>query len=228
MKKNLFLLIVFFIYISSYLGNSCKKNKEDQNDGTKGISTSFTEEFQEVFTLVDQKHWVTSIGVGPGWYQGTTETVGKGSGITYGFAAYSSTSNPTEYVGSFNDFTYNGISTWLTTPLLSVKNGDKISFYTRADTGAAYADRLQVRMNKLSTQELPQPDIESVGGFTAVLLDINSGQTSNGYPRTWTKYEYTFTGISGKIDVSIAFRYYVPVGYKAKGIGIDQFQFQVN
>jgi hypothetical protein len=228
MKKNLPLLLVLLGYFSVYFINSCKKNKDEINNGSTGISASFTEEFRSVYDLTNTSKWVSNIGVGPGWYQGTVASVSKANGAAYGFPAYSSTATPDEYVGSFTDFAYNGISSWLITPVLSVKNGDKISFYSRADTGTTYTDRLQVRANKSTSQEMPGTLIGSVGGYTTVLIDINPSQTTSVYPTTWTKYEYTFTGINGKIDLSIGFRYYVPAGYAAKGIGIDQFQFRVN
>jgi hypothetical protein len=71
-------------------------------------------------------------------------------------------------------------------------------------------------------------DPTSVGGFTKSLLDINSTQAAGGYPVTWTKYEYTFSGISGKIDRRIGFRYFVPATASSRGIAIDLFKFESN
>ena len=113
------------------------------------------------------------------------------------------------------------------TPVLSVKNGDKISFYTRGETVGAHTDRMQVLMNKSVSDDVGHKP-NSVGGFTTILVDINPSQALNGYPTTWTKFEHTFSGISGKTDTRIAFRHYVTNTTNAKGIGIDQFRFQVN
>jgi hypothetical protein len=67
---------------------------------------------------------------------------------------------------------------------------------------------------------------QSVGGFATVLLDINSAQAESGYPVDWTKYEYTFSGISGQVERRIGFRYFVPNTAIPRGIGIDLFKFE--
>ncbi|MGZ8510154.1 MAG: hypothetical protein ACXWWA_07245, partial [Chitinophagaceae bacterium] len=64
--------------------------------------------------------------------------------------------------------------------------------------------------------------------FTTILMDINSAQVSGGYPETWTKYEHTFSGISGNITRRIGLRYFVPNTASANGISIDQFKFERN
>jgi hypothetical protein len=149
------------------------------------------------------------------WEQGQVGTE-KGGG-SFGFPAYSYSDSVDEYAFSQTSSTSN--SDWLITPVLSVKNGDMISFYTRASDGD-YADHLQVSMNKSTSTD--------IGSFTTVLFDIPSHQGSD-YPTTWTKYEYAFSGISGSIDTRVAFRHYLAngLGYHDQGIGIDVFKFDV-
>jgi hypothetical protein len=143
----------------------------------------------------------------------------------YGFPAYSDSASKDEY--AFSGASYAAISSWLITPILSVKNGDKLSFYTRTDAMNTYSgDRMQVLMNKSTSTDIGS--ILSAGSFTTVLFDINPTQAQGGYPVTWTQYEYIFSGISGKINTRIAFRHYVDGPANAKGVAIDVFKFQVN
>ncbi len=243
MKKNFFLVIIFFAALLIGLVYSCKKDStiNPPNDcppenGTPtdiGIKTSFTEEFEN-FYQISTKGWVIkdnspsgNSGVSALWGQGQFGT-DKG-GVWHGFTAFSYTTSRDEYAYSSvsaSSQVYK-VSSWLITPVLSVKNGDKISFYTRSDTTGSYTERMQVLMNK-SASENTGTYASSVCSFSSVLLDINSAQAVSGYPTTWTRYEYTFSGISGKTDTRIAFRHYVANTTNAKGIGIDQFKFEVN
>jgi hypothetical protein len=216
--------------------NGCKKDSpvNPPTPSTNiGTATSFTEEFESVYQL-EAKGWVitdnsdaNNSGTYAGWGQGRRE-VDK-AGVWFGFSAYS-------YSASQDEFAYSSVSSsaapysinsWLITPVLSVKNGDKISFYTRDDTTGNYTERMQVLMNKSALSDIGNK-VNSVGGFATVLIDINSVQAASGYPTIWTKYEYTFSGISGKTDTRIGFRHYVTNTANAKGIGIDLFRFQVN
>jgi hypothetical protein len=86
---------------------------------------------------------------------------------------------------------------------------------------------MQVLMDKSTSPDVGD-SVNSVGSFTTVLFDINAAQALNGYPTTWTKYEYAFSGISGKMNTRIAFRHYVADSGNRNGIGIDVFRFQVN
>jgi hypothetical protein len=235
MKKNLFLFILCLSSLLVGLVNSCKKDSLANPSTTSiGIATSFTEEFDSVYKL-EPKGWVikdnSALGnSGPyaDWNQGF-QGYDKG-GVWSGFSAYSYKTSQDEYVYSLVSFASTAnysISSWLITPVLSVKNGDKISFFSRADTVGIYTDRMQVLMNKSASSDVGT-NPNSVGSFTSILFDINSAQVASGYPKTWTKYEYIFSGISGKIDTRIGFRHYVTNTTKAKGIGIDLFRFQVN
>ncbi len=225
MKKKILLAVSFLLCLVVCFVNGCKK------DNTIGTSASFAEEFVSVY-LLQSKGWDIINNTTPynpdksaKWEQGS-QGVDK-LGVPYGFPAYSG-SSAGEYIRAwFLDRSgMYAISSWLITPVLSVRNGDKISFYTRADTGT-YADRLQVRINKSSSKEVGTT-ATSEGSFTTTIIDVNEKQAENGYPTTWTRYEYTFTGIGKRMDTRIAFRYYVPNTFKAKSIAIDQFTFQRN
>jgi hypothetical protein len=234
MKKNFFLFILLFSCLLVGLVNSCKKDSSINHPPTNiGTATSFTEEFDNVYNI-QTKGWVikdnSAVGISSidaAWGQGINGS--DKAGTWSGFSAYSYTTYQDEFAyssASYSTTNYT-VSSWLISPVLSVKNGDKISFYSRADTTGVYTDRMQVLMNKSASPNVGGT-INSVGDFTTALFDINAAQAAGGYPTIWTKYEYTFSGISGKIDTRIGFRHYVTNTTNAKGIGIDLFRFESN
>ncbi len=224
MKKYLLIggacLILFLIVLNT----ACKKSSPDNG--------SFAEEFVNMATIT-QYSWrivenssTDSFGYKVAWGQGIYGT--DKSNNPYGFPAYSYKSNQDEYAYSYSQYTDTGysISSWLITPVFSVKNGDKISFYTRGTKNWA-TDRMQVLMDGTTSPDVGTA-LNSVGDFKTILFDINSGQTAGGYPSDWTRYEYTFSGISGSVDTRIAFRYYADHPIAPVGIGLDLFQFQAH
>jgi hypothetical protein len=223
--KNYFSLSVIALSVFTFTGiNSCKK------DAMTNPGAVTTEEFQQVYTL-DQKGWIFKDNTKSGYYATAAWTQGTAgtdkTGAYFGFPAYSKKSSEDEYVYSAvsgsDSSTY--VSAWMITPVLSVKNGDVVSFYSRGDQGTAYTDRLQVLMNHSASATVGD-SAYSVGEFTTVLFDINPGQTPGGYPQAWTKYEFTFTGFAEKTDRRIAFRHYVEKAINARGVGVDFFQFR--
>lgn len=233
--KKIVLPVAGFILVAGMCINSCKKDT-DPPPKHVGATNSFTEEFVDFFNLtstgwlfIDNSTSNLSGGsTNAGWEQGRFGF--DKSGTWHGFSAFSYNGLNTEYAYStvWSSDTKVSVSGWMITPVLSVKNGDKISFYTRCDTTAAFANRMQVRMAKTSVDKLGSTSALSTGYYKDVLLDINPTQVLNGYPNTWTKYEYTFTGFSENTDVRIGFRHYLDKGTQFNGIGVDQFRFQVN
>ncbi|HEY6506259.1 MAG TPA: choice-of-anchor J domain-containing protein [Chitinophagaceae bacterium] len=225
MKKNSFLLMLCLAGLSTLLIIGCKKDSPGSDPGS---SKSFTEEFADI-SNIESKGWKVQNNTTPfeeaGWGQGTNGP--SKSGEWHGFPAHSYTSYEGEfaYASVWDQSTSFSVSSWLITPILYVKNGDKISFHTRADTGTTNSERLQVLMNTSSLTTLGS-DPSMVGNYTTQLLEINPTLAVGGYPITWTKFEHTFSGLSSSKNVRIAFRYFVPSTSKAKGIGIDVFKFE--
>lgn len=133
---------------------------------------------------------------------------------------------------NFNSTTGAGtISNWLITPVVSVKDGDIISFYTRKGTDGTtdYPDRLELRYSVAGTTVTPSSGASDVGSFTNVGVTVNPTLAAGFvYPKTWTKYSFTITGIGATpIAVKFGFRYYVtdggPSGNNSDLIGIDTF-----
>ncbi|MGZ5221738.1 MAG: choice-of-anchor J domain-containing protein, partial [Chitinophagaceae bacterium] len=186
MKQNFILSILAFGSLLAGLVHGCKKDSLDKPPAV--IATSFTEEFKDVSQL-ETGGWVikdNSVEPTP-WIQ---PGASKGGPYPF-FPAYSFTSSEFEFISAYitpTGTTY-AVSSWLITPVLSLKNGDKISFYSRTDSGNVHHDRMQARMNSSTSADVGENPSE-LGGFTTILMDINSAQVSGGYPETWTKYEH--------------------------------------
>lgn len=197
-------------------------------------SKSFVEDFDTITRLYRQG-WVFTNNSKPQgaatWQQGVYVSGKLGP---EGFPAYSYKASGDEYIfagyASGNDLAT--LSSWMITPPIGMKNGDKFSFYTRTYTGSTYPDRLQVRLNLTDESTDVGLTESSVGKFTTLLTDINPNLVTgaNGYPQTWTKYEFTISGLSQPAKRRIAFRYYVPgggpAGANSNAIGIDLFRFE--
>ncbi len=132
---------------------------------------------------------------------------------------------------NFNSTTGAGtISNWLLTSAVNVKDGDIVSFYTRKGTDGTtdYPDRLELRYSTAATTVNPSGS-SGLGSFTNTGVTVNPSLVAGFvYPKVWTKYSFTITGVgSTAIPVKFAFRYYVtdggPSGNNSDLIGIDTF-----
>jgi len=131
---------------------------------------------------------------------------------------------------NFNSTTGTGtISNWLITPDITVQNGDIVTFYSRKGTDGTtdYPDRLELRMSTTATV-LPSGGSTGLGSFTTVCTSVNPSLLGGFvYPKVWTQYSYTVTGLAGPTAVKFAFRYFVtnggPSGANSDIIGIDTF-----
>ncbi len=228
---------------------------------------SFTEEFDNVGNLT-AKGWVFQNNSDPigqsGWRQGRYESA---TSVQYkflapvpflGFPAYSATSTPNDFISADASVSTDALtgtsnmSAWLISPSLPLKDGDKISFYTRASDDSYYSvyckDRMQVRANFTDGTPYVGTAHSSVGKFTTLLLDINPNYIYNdpsgtggieGYPRAWKKYTITLANIpGGSIPAGrFAFRYLGEDAGLFGGssgdnfptvVGIDQLVFEHN
>jgi hypothetical protein len=236
MKNNLLRFASFVAIFTLGCIHSCKKDLAVTLPATAPpdsvISTSFVEEFEDVPALY-QKGWFsknipsTSPTEFSDWSQGAPQTTDK-SGNHYGFAAYSYYVNKDEYIYSspIPDASY---SNWLITPIMSVKNGDRISFYAFGDNNT-HLSGLQLLMSQSASYTIGD-SVNSIGNFS-VLMSIADRAASGIIPPVWTKFEYTFSGITGNMKTRIAFRHF-PEGQNNSGdipggIGIDQFKFEVS
>ncbi len=132
---------------------------------------------------------------------------------------------------NFNSTTGAGtISNWLFSPVVMLKNGDVISFWTRqGGLEPAYADRMQMRIatDWSGFSALPTTGAADVGDFQTLATDINPTLAQAGYPLLWENYTYTMSGLDVETPCRIAFRYFVanggPTGSNSNIIGLDTF-----
>jgi photosystem II stability/assembly factor-like uncharacterized protein len=136
---------------------------------------------------------------------------------------------PTAYIAANFD---NGadvatLSNWLLTPVLNLKNGNVLTFYTRTTAVGAqlFPDRLQVRMSTNGASTNVGTTASDVGDFTTLLLDINPTYDDQ-YPHVWTLFTVTISGVNSPTTGRLAFRYFVedggPNGANSNYIGIDR------
>jgi hypothetical protein len=84
---------------------------------------------------------------------------------------------------------------------------------------------LQLRGNYTNQSANVGDNLTSVGDFTNLLVDIDPDYAGL-YPGTWTKYTITFVGLTGLVNVRLAFRYMVDdTAINGEMIGVDKVQF---
>ncbi|GAA4332780.1 hypothetical protein GCM10023184_25610 [Flaviaesturariibacter amylovorans] len=184
-----------------------------------------------------------------GWtiYNGT---VPRGSGIwqqggdlTPWFSAFSNGGSNAGFIG-VNTYSTSAdvadISNWLISPVVTLRNGDTLSFYTRgllfrasATDSSDYGNTLEVRLSTEGDATSTGNGL-ATGVFTKQLLTINEpSRRADGslyykpnqiahsnptlfnpgaYPTNWTRFEVTVNGIAAPTQGRIAFRYFVPGG----------------
>lgn len=186
-----------------------------------GLNAQLLDEGFDDITTLPGNGWSevnasTTIG-STGWFQGNDAT----------FPAFDGSANA--YIAAnFNSTTgANTISNWLITPVLSLSDGDEISFYTRTVTNpATWPDRLEVRLSTDGAGSTDPVGPGGVGSYTTLLLEINPTISAGGYPAVWTQYTITVAGVGANVDSRIAFRYHVtnggPSGANSNYIGIDR------
>ncbi|WDO14241.1 T9SS type A sorting domain-containing protein [Flavobacterium sp. WW92] len=160
---------------------------------------------------------------------GSDSPVGHAGGTnSFALVNYTSTGTINPVTGAASGS--GNISNWLITPVITVQNGDIVSFYTRKGTDGTedYPDRLELRMSSATTHTTPTGGATNVGSFTTVGVTVNPTLVSGFvYPKTWTQYTFTVSGLAAPTAVKFAFRYFVNNGGAAGAnsdiIGIDTF-----
>ena len=186
---------------------------------------SFVEEFGNYEDAIDSG-WVFINGSVPAndnrrWQEGS---------LSGSITAYSPKGSFNNFISANYESTSAGqgiISNWAISPTVTLQNGDKIIFYTRAlvyperDFYRDFVNRLQLRLNTRNNGT----DVgsgTSVGSFDVLLLDINPEYeeynsdpeefVATAYPSEWTRFEATIAGLAKPIDGRFAFRYLLEEG----------------
>ncbi|HVN76265.1 MAG TPA: choice-of-anchor J domain-containing protein [Thermoanaerobaculaceae bacterium] len=148
------------------------------------------------------------------WFQGNTSVFSSQSGAANSYMA-----------GNFNAAGFGGnISLWALTPVITnLENGEVFSFYTRTETSAPAADRLELRLSLNGASTNVGTTDSSVGDFTVLCLTINPTLAVGGYPSTWTQASCGLAGLPpGFHSGRFAFRYWVTdTSTNGDYIGID-------
>lgn len=119
----------------------------------------------------------------------------------------------------FNQF---DISTWLVSPELMIKNGDKIIFYTYSKG----LSRLQLWVNKTNSLNVGS-GISNTGDFDIKLVDINPSYSkfeinpALAFPTEWTKFEGEVKGLDAPVKGRFGFRYFLANQAPLKSSTID-------
>jgi hypothetical protein len=218
-------------------------NKDSASDMPEIPDQSFVEEFESA-VLADARGWDyinKSVDLGSTAWGNPSEPP---------FEAFSYSTNPNGYLwADFNSTSSAAgiISNWALSPPITMQNGDKIVFHTRAqlyyfnNDSTDFVNRLQVRINTRNTgQEVGNGT--STGDFNTLLLDINPGYNEflyipwqnreasalSAYPHRWTRFEAVISGLPGPTEGRFAFRYFVEGGGnngRATAVGIDQVSY---
>ena len=212
----------------------------------------FVNEHYDNITTLPGAGWVQinhSVPATNGWFQGNGAIFPSQSGVPASYIATNFTNGPNAFDRRSESRAShpagqpappptptptatpptNALSNWLLTPPLTVQNGAMMTFYTRTVDAPQFPDRLQVRMslNGSSTNVGTTPF--GVGDFTVLMLDINPGLTTTGYPSTWTQFTVAVSGVPTPTTGRLAFRYYVPNGGPntpyGDYIGVDTVSF---
>ena len=230
-KKYLLLFFLGSSFLLITLINGCDKTVVDLPVPKE---KSFTEEFDSVSKLYSEG-WVFINNSKPqgaaSWQQGVYELGKLGPD---GFPAFSYKASGDEYIFAGYQAGNNlaTISSWMITPAIEMKNGDRFSFYTRTVAGNPFPDRMQVRMNLSDDSWEVGNTATSIGKFTTLLVDINPTYLTgaNGFPQAWKRYEFSISGLLAPLKRRIGFRYFVegggPSGANSNAIGVDVFRFE--
>lgn len=150
-----------------------------------------------------------------GWFQGNEAVFEAHQGAPNSYVA-------ANFASGANIST---ISNWLILPTSTYGNGDTLSFYTRS--ADLYPDRMEVRFSDVGGTDVGST-ATSVGTFSTLLISINPTLQVGGYPKAWTRYSTTLSGLTGPTTGAFAFRYTVTdgglFGQNSNYIGIDTVQ----
>lgn len=219
-------------------------SKDENNTNQTNPNSSFSESFDDA-NEATRKGWTFS---NSSVEKGTTQWSNPSLPT---FNAFSSANGPGGYIwADFNSTSSAAgvISNWAVSPLITMQNGDTISFFTRAELfffnndSTDFVNRLQVRMNRKNTGTTTGNGTNP-GDFDMLLLDINPEYKTFGYsaflnrdpearlayPHRWTRFEAIISGLDAPTEGRFAFRYFIEDGGnngRGSSIGIDEVSYR--
>lgn len=177
------------------------------------FNAQINEGFDDITTLTDYQIINVSDSPNTDIFQGNPAVFAAFDGATDSYLAT-----------NFNATAGSTIDLYIISPLITLENGDIITFYTRTGTGSTFPDRLEVRLDPTGTGTAPTA--LGNGSYSDLLLEINPTLATGGYPETWQQQTITISGLAGPVTTRFAFRYWVtnagPLGANSNYIGIDR------
>lgn len=145
---------------------------------------------------------------------------------------YAATSAACAEVRNFNGTSINfNANAWLISPQLTIRNGDKISFYTYCKGLSG----MQLFVNPTGNTNVGDGSGDNHGDFSIKLVDIpNYGANPHAtYPTEWTKFEGEVKGLTAPVQGRFGFRYFLQnqAPFKFSAIDpndIDTFYTQIH
>ncbi len=242
MNKKIFIPLVSTALIAGFIIIASCKKEEAAAAPVKDYS--FEQEFDSMEAMINQG-WTAKNNSRPfGTSTWTTGAYGwdakKGnptgypgantshSGTDYAICAFSAQGDPANR--NLTTGIIGRASCWLISPAVPMKNGDKITFYSRTlNNPADFADRMEFRINYNNAGVEIGNDSSTVGDFTTLAMSINPTVSKTGYPGEWTEYTYTVVGSNVPKMGRFGFRYNTPdagnAGANGQGVGVDAVKF---
>ena len=249
MRNSTLRKVLLFSVITIFTLQACRKDDAAMMTPPATPDYSFVEEFDTLEAAYDRGWRYINVsdpmGVNGSWTQGLFSNPVITGLPPIPFAAHSSKGSYVGYIGAwyFSTSAAAGIiSNWVVSPVVTMQNGDKIQFYTRAvlyplggGDSTDYANRLQLRMNT-NNEGTNVGSGADPGDFTTGLIDINdtyieaqlSVYDPHAYPIRWTKFEATIGGLNGPTKGRFGFRYFVEGGGSnglASAVAIDSVAY---
>ncbi|MBL0356848.1 MAG: choice-of-anchor J domain-containing protein [Chitinophagaceae bacterium] len=99
------------------------------------------------------------------------------------------------------------VNSWLVSPQMTIKNGDKISFYTYSKGVSS----LQLFVNAAGSLNVGDGLGNNTGDFNIKLVDIPNfaANPHATYPTEWTKFEGEVKGLNKPVQGRFGFRYFL-------------------
>ena len=198
MRRSLFLLVIFLTAASLQ------------------ASTLLSEGFDDITTLAGSG-WVRTNNSSPlgvsNWFQGDPNIFLSETGANDSYIA-----------ANFLNADFGGdISNWLLTPVITIDNGEVLTFFTKTDVNpSSTPDNLEVRLSTNGASTNVGATATSLGDFASLLFSVNPALTTTGYPSGWTQVTVTLSGLGGPTTGRFALRYVVPnTANNGDYIGID-------
>ncbi len=185
---------------------------------TVAVAPGQTVELTENFTSATQTTggWTLTSGVWPAQNNSDNPQPYSANGGAWGPGG--TLFNPAPGSGYFaTDTTATGnangtVSDWLLTPVLSLHNGDTLTFETRTRSPEEGPSSLYVRLSTAGSGTNVGTTSGAVGTFTTLVGAINPNVTAGAYPESWTTETFTISGLSGTASGRIAFQTFYPNG----------------